>query len=138
MVTCLLISSVEGFHVLNLSWSYLPIHMFWSYIFVTNYVGTLGPVSDLGVDISSESVQVKWTKPHSLDGVPIFGFNVTLTENITKKVVLDDFHDNSTTAIEVGPSLVMCRAYQVKVWATNEVGRGNEASMTWFNPGGTR
>lgn len=103
---------------------------------VTNLVGTLGPVTNLRVEASNESVQLKWSEPYSLYGVPIFGFNATLTENVTKKVVLDNFYGNSTTQVELGPSLVMCRAYQVKVWANNEVGRGTKATLTWFNPGG--
>ena len=105
-------------------------------MFVTHHAGILGPVTDLRVETSSESVQLKWGKPYSLYGVSIFGFDVLLTENGTSKVISDNFYDNSTTLIEVGPSLTACQAYQVKVWANNGAGIGNEASLMWFNPGG--
>ena len=102
----------------------------------TYHAGTLGPVTNLRVEFGSESVQLKWSKPYSLYGVSIFGFDVLLTENGTSEVILDGLYDNSTTLVEVGPSLTECQAYQVKVWANNGAGMGNETTLMWFNPGG--
>ena len=105
-------------------------------MFVVYHAGILGPVTDLRVEVSSESVQLKWSKPYSLYGVSIFGFDVLLTENGTSNVMLNNSYDNSTTLVEVGPFLTVCQAYQVKVWAKNGAGIGNEATLMWFNPGG--
>ena len=104
-------------------------------MFVTYHAGILGPVTDLRVEVSSESVQLKWSKPYSLYGVSIFGFDVLLIENGTSNVILNNY-SNSTTLVEVGPFLNVCQAYQVKVWANNGAGIGNEATLMWFNPGG--
>ena len=42
--------------------------------------GLLGPVSDLTVvPVNSTTVLISWSPPFTLEGVPILGYNVTIT-----------------------------------------------------------
>ena len=99
------------------------------------FTGLLEPVSNLTVDsINSTTVLISWSPPFTLEGVPILGYNVTITnttsgENETMSVEGDTTMlyysidhpdpDNSFTVTVVpinggGPGIVLTTLFKCK------------------------
>ena len=95
-------------------------------------VGNLTPVY-----IGNFSVQVVWEPPQSLDGVPILGYNATVT---LVDPISDDMYSISTLSTSFllnGSALEACQDYKITVVAINKVGPGNASLVTLNNyPGG--
>ena len=90
------------------------------------------------VYINNFSVQIVWEPPQSLDGVPILGYNATLTpvDIIGDTYSIDTL---STNFLLNGSELKACQDYRVTVIAVNKVGPGNASSITLNNyPGGEK
>ena len=68
---------------------------------------------------------MSWISPYSLAGVPILGYNITVT---TGDVSLMSVLVNTTYYKFV--SVVLNETYVIEISAVNEVGEGNKTSLT--------
>lgn len=97
-------------------------------------------MSDLRASyVSGFAVQVSWTPPQSLQGVPILGYNVTVTN--ANSGTIDQVYTNGSQVMPniriSGGMLQACHDFVVTVVAINEVGSGNTTSVLVHNyPGG--
>ena len=95
---------------------------------VTYYTGLLESVSNLTVTlINSTTVLISWSPPFTLEGVPILGYNVTITnttsgENETMLV------EDTTLLYHPDPG----NNFTVTVVPINEVGAGQPATHEWM------
>ena len=82
------------------------------------------------------SIGVSWDPPYSLKGVPILGYNVTVTDADSGEHVYSDAPSDSDVQVP-GAVLQACRDYLISVVANNEVGGGNSSSVNVYGyPGG--
>ena len=89
-------------------------------------VGHLAEVGGLKIIAQNPcSISLSWVSPYSLAGVPILGYNISVT---TGDVPLMSVFVN-TTYYKFVP-LVLNETYIIEISAVNEVSEGNRASLT--------
>ena len=97
-------------------------------------VGLLESVSNLNVTlINSTTVLISWSPPFTLEGVPILGYNVTITNTTSG--------ENETMLVEDTTLLYSIdhpdpeNNFTVTVVPINKVGAGQPACIILFQPG---
>ena len=89
-------------------------------------VGLLAEVKDLIITKQDPcSISLSWVSPYSLAGVPILGYNITVT---TGDVPIMSVFINTTYYTFV--PVVLNETYITEISAVNEVGVGNKTSFT--------
>ena len=95
------------------------------------YTGLLESVSNLAVNhFNSTTVLISWSPPFTLEGVPILGYNVTITYTTSGK--------NETMLVEDTTLLYSIdhpdpeNNFTVTVVPINEVGAGQPATLVFF------
>ena len=97
------------------------------------HTGLLEPVSNLTeVSINSTTVFISWSPPFTLEGVPILGYNVTITNTTSG--------ENDTMSVEGDTMLYYSidhpdpdNNFTVTVIPTNKAGPGENASVMFFS-----
>ena len=88
-------------------------------------LGLLAEVEDLIITKQDPcSISLSWVSPYSLAGVPILGYNITVT---TRDVPLMSVFIN-TTYYKFVP-LVLSETYTIEISALNEVDEGTGTSL---------
>ena len=104
---------------------------------IFNHTGLLESVSNIGVsrinstdtNVNSTTVLISWSPPFTLEGVPILGYNVTITNTTSGK--------NETMLVEDTTLLYSIdhpdseNNFSVTVVPINEVGAGQPATLVF-------
>lgn len=85
-------------------------------------------------DITDTSVLVTWSKPSTLDGIPILSYNVFV--ELQPGVILRNDTISDTNVTIPADMLSTCDAIRTVISANNEVGKGENYSLTVIYPGG--
>ena len=97
------------------------------------YTGLLEPVSNLTVvPINSTTVLISWSPPFTLEGVPILGYNVTITNTTSR--------ENETMSVEGDTTMLYYSIdhpdpdnnFTVTVVPINRAGPGEDATTLFF------
>ena len=92
-------------------------------------VGYLAPPTEVRVEqVSVDTVNVSWSPPFTLEGVPILNYTVYITSSTGSSETVN------TTQTEISLQRPCAdTTYQVSGW--NEVGEGNTSSPVTHSPG---
>ena len=81
----------------------------------------LDPVTDITLSsINSTTVLISWSPPFTLEGVPILGYNVTITNTVTG----ENIQNFSTDVPSVQYSPAQNDDYLITIVAINKAGSG--------------
>ena len=98
-------------------------------------VGYLGPVSGLtGAQTSSNEAVFKWSKPYSLEGVPVLGYQVhaVVVDSISGHTIsYNNAFLNKTNFTITKTVYVSCTHVNITVLAISNVGPGQETDLSF-------
>ena len=104
-------------------------HYLYNYLYSTLSSGYLAPPTEVRVEqVSVDTVNVSWSPPFTLEGVPILHYTVYITSSTGFSEAVN------TTQTEISLQRPCAdTTYQVSGW--NEVGEGNTSSPVTYIPG---
>ena len=96
---------------------------------LNKYLGSLSAVGNLINNESSEScaLRLSWTAPYTLQGVPINYYTINITRHSDGAVLRSDTTNTTEYLYSVSS---LGETLEVVVAAVNDVGTGNESSIT--------
>ena len=99
--------------------------------------GVLKSVSNLNATIiNSTTVLISWSPPFTLEGIPILGYNVTITNTTSseKNETLQVEGDTTMLYYSIDHSDPDCDSnFTVTVVSVNILGAGEPATITFYN-----
>ena len=86
--------------------------------------------------VNSTSLSVSWSAPYTLDGVPILGYNITITNTSNGNTLSTYFTQDTQYVISINDG-DPCTELTLTISGYNGAGDGDSSSFNFSYPGGT-
>ena len=89
----------------------------------------------LDVIVNTTSLTVTWSAPYTLDGVPILGYNITIT-NTSNGNILYTYFTQDTQYVISNNDVETCTELTLTISGYNGAGDGEDSSFDFYYPKG--